>query len=493
MNDQLDERRKTTQPSLGRGQVIATILAAAVVLASFLCVLAFAQSPATAPPSPNRASAPPPASSPATPAAPAANADVEAEDAEADTDGSARDASESKEESVEEPEKPGTQFLHREDYTVKPDRTIEGDRYIVSSDTNVEGTIDGDLFTITEETMLTGQITGDLNVLSKNVTINGSVRKDARVVGSRLMMRGTITGDLLAFCGDIRIVGGHVGGRTVAFAPKVTLDGEFEEQVNAGGGEITFNGHAHDDVRIRADVLKFGDQARIDGDLTYESRQELDILKGDNARNIVTGKVIFVPKKGEANKSSGATHYIWIIWTFVASFLIGCCVILPTRRLMQTILETLRRDTLKSLAFGILGHILVPTAGLVLIFACLGLGLVTMAASHGRIPALAFAFLPPGFLILAVWCVLFYLAKIVVAAALGDTILRRLGRDPSPYLALLVGMVPVWILIQIPILGAFLYFIVVPIFGIGAILIGVRAHMARVSSPGLTSTAAAAS
>ena len=102
--------------------------------------------------------------------------------------------------------------------------------------------------------------------------------------------------------------------------------------------------------------------------------------------------------------------------------------------------------------------------------------------SGGRLPALPLAFLPPGMLILAIWAVLFYLAKFVVSAALGDAILRRLGRDPSPYAALFVGMIPVWILLSIPILGSFLYFFVVPIFGIGALLVGVHEHFVKDTS-----------
>ena len=46
-------------------------------------------------------------------------------------------------------------------------------------------------------------------------------------------------------------------------------------------------------------------------------------------------------------------------------------------------------------------------------------------------------------------------------------------------MALFVGMVPMWILVSIPILGSFLYFIVIPVFGIGAMLVGLRAHFVK--------------
>jgi hypothetical protein len=153
------------------------------------------------------------------------------------------------------------------------------------------------------------------------------------------------------------------------------------------------------------------------------------------------------------------------------------------RRLVESILATARTESLKSFGFGILGHILVPFLAIILVGTCLGLGLLTLATSGGRLPALPFAFLPPGILVLAIWAVLFYLAKFVVSATLGDTILRRLGRDPSPYAALFVGMIPVWILLAIPILGIVLYFILIPVFGIGAILVGVREYFVKKQAP----------
>lgn len=379
----------------------------------------------------------------------------------------------------ETPGEPCTQLVAK-DFMVAPDHTVEGDRYFVGNNTDVEGTIEGDFFTFSKGVSIPGHVTGDLNSLGSNVSIYGSVDDDARIFAGELLVRGKIAGDLIAFSGEIDVVkGAKVGGRTLAFAGTVTLDGEFTQPMNIVGGEVNFGGHALADVKVESDALTFTDDARIDGNLTYTARQELTNLSGERARRLVGGKITFVPKKPDEKKSSGLGRIIWTLWTFVATFLIGCFLILIAYRLARTILVTARAETLKSFGFGILGHILVPFIGLILVCVCLGLGLLTLVTSAGKVPALPLAFLPPGLLILALWSVLFYLAKFVVSAALGDTILRRLGRDPSPYAALFVGMIPVWILLSIPILGSFLYFIVVPVFGIGAILVGLRAHYVK--------------
>ena len=130
-------------------------------------------------------------------------------------------------------------------------------------------------------------------------------------------------------------------------------------------------------------------------------------------------------------------------------------IIALARRPVESILTAARKEALKSLGFGVLGHILPPFAGLLLICLCITL--------------------PAGMIVMGAWMVLFYLAKLVVAAALADALLRRLGSTPSPYLALFLGMIPVWILCEIPVAGPLLYWFLVPMFGIGAILIGLKA------------------
>jgi cytoskeletal protein CcmA (bactofilin family) len=467
----MNEGRTTREGSQGRGSIITAGLAAALVLTSLLCALAFAESASRSPQTPS--GGPPPSSPPAASPPPAS--------AGAGHEGDASSAGDEESEEERTPETPGESItqLVAKDYMVAPNDTAEGDRYFVGSNTDIEGTIEGDFFAFSKGISIPGRVSGDVNSLANNISISGNVDDDARVLAQELMVRGKVAGDLIALAGEIDVVkGAKVGGRTLAFASNVTLDGEFRQAMNVGGGVVNFGGHAFSNVKVESDALTFTDDARIDGNLTYTAREELSSLTGERAKRLVGGHITFVPKK-PAEKKSILTRLVWTVWTFIATFIIGSILILVAYRLVRTILATARVETLKSFGFGILGHILVPFVGLILVCICLGLGLATCVTSGGKLPALPLAFLPPGLLVLAAWSVFFYLAKFVVAAALGDTILRRLGRDPSPYMALFVGMVPMWILVSIPILGSFLYFIVIPVFGIGAMLVGLRAHFEK--------------
>jgi len=270
---------------------------------------------------------------------------------------------------------------------------------------------------------------------------------------------GTVAGDLLAMSGRVRVLpGASVGGTTLAGGREVDLAGTFTGPVRVGAGQVVFSGTAEGDVRIDADVIEFEKGAQIKGNLTYSARNELDILREQegSGKQIVAGSVTFVPRAPKEKRSKGSFHYFFKLWTFASAFLLGCLIILFARGTVRTITQTAQSDTLKSLGFGVLGHIFAPFAGVILLVLCLTF--------------------PAGALVLIAWAVLFYLAKLVVSLALADGVLRRMGVKPSPYLALLLGMIPVWLLFMVPVLGSLLYWFVVPIFGIGAILIGVRTH-----------------
>ena len=182
---------------------------------------------------------------------------------------------------------------------------------------NISGTIEGDFFTFAKGVSIPGRVAGDVNSFGSNVTISGDVAGDARVFTGELLVRGQITGDLISLAGEIDVVkGAKVGGRTVAFAGTVTLDGDFMQPMNIVGGEVNCGGHATGDVKVASDALSFGDGARIDGDLTYTARQENESLTGDRAAQLVGGKITYVPKKPSEKKSAGIVGIIWKVWTF---------------------------------------------------------------------------------------------------------------------------------------------------------------------------------
>src|SRR5207237_7197476 len=80
--------------------------------------------------------------------------------------------------------------------------------------------------------------------------------------------------------------------------------------------------------------------------------------------------------------------------------------------------------------------------------------------------------LPLGLIAFALWCIAVYAAKIVVAAFLGRSLLKgNAEAGPATALALLAGLVPVFIGINLPYIGGMINFFLI-LLGLGAIAIG---------------------
>jgi hypothetical protein len=103
-----------------------------------------------------------------------------------------------------------------------------------------------------------------------------------------------------------------------------------------------------------------------------------------------------------------------------------------------------------------------------------GVGFVALIALPilAVIAAVTLVGLPIGLIALAGWAVGVYVAKIVVAAFLGQSLLGQ-GSGPaaSTALVLLAGLVPIFIATNLPYIGGVINFLLV-LVGLGAIAIG---------------------
>ena len=101
---------------------------------------------------------------------------------------------------------------------------------------------------------------------------------------------------------------------------------------------------------------------------------------------------------------------------------------------------------------------------------CAGVGfvsvLVTIAVCLSAILIITILFIP---IYLILYAVAWYLAKIPVALWIGRTIFAKLDKPAGPYLALLAGLVVLYVIFAIPILGWVAWF-VVSLLGLGAMI-----------------------
>jgi hypothetical protein len=143
----------------------------------------------------------------------------------------------------------------------------------------------------------------------------------------------------------------------------------------------------------------------------------------------------------------------WIAF-FSASLLFGCALLAVFGAHEEKVIAAIGSDTLR----------------------CAGIGFVSILVTIAVCLSVILLITIPFVVIYLIgYLVAVYLAKIPVAVWLGRFILGKLNRPSGPYLALLVGLVPIYLVFMIPIFGKLAWF-AAALLGLGAMTMTYLAH-----------------
>jgi cytoskeletal protein CcmA (bactofilin family) len=341
-------------------------------------------------------------------------------------------------------------------YKLAEGETHKGDLYLTSGTIRIGGVQEGDLTAFTQSLTVTGAVTGDMYVMAESITIDGKVGDSVRYFAKDVNVNGTIEGDLVVFAGDVTLAPkAHVTGDVSAFAGHVVIEGTVDGSLKTTGGSVVVGGKIAGDANIRSDEVEIGPNARVGGDLSYTSRNQLDL----EGKGIVAGDIDYMEKKDkeeERSLPSVGKFFKWF-WFTTAGLVAGLVALALFRRSVPAILGSLSGDTLRSAGFGFMTVIVVPVAAVI---SCILIITIPLAA-----------------LVLVLYFVALYLAKVPVGVWLGQRILKALGRtDPSPYWSLTTGLVVLYLAFAIPFLGT-LTWLACLFLGLGAIVLGTRTYV----------------
>jgi cytoskeletal protein CcmA (bactofilin family) len=351
-------------------------------------------------------------------------------------------------------------FYGGEHLRLATDKTHTGDMYVWTVETRIDGVVDGDLIAWTATARIDGEVTGDLNVGTSQFDLNGKVGDTVRVFAHKTAINGHIDGDLLLFSGMVTIdPDAHITGDLIAFAGRLTLDGTVDGDVRVTGGEIDVGGTVAGNAEIEADALTLTSNCRIAGDLTHLSRQ---FRQHEGAE--VAGRVIEEEPEEVEEEDEGISLFGIVLWFWgtLSAMLIGLIWVVALRRLVPSIKHAIGGETMMGTLIGFGAFLVVPAASL-----------------------LALVFLPLGLIGIALFLVAVYVAKMPLAVWLGDRLLSLLGlRSPSPFVAVVLGLLILRLLFLIPYLGTLLWLVAVWL-GLGAMILAVRSRLQqRAAEPG---------
>lgn len=327
------------------------------------------------------------------------------------------------------------------------DEVIDDDLIAFGRQVNIKGKVNGDVFAFAQVVFVNGEISGSIFGAGSSADITVKNAKTVWAAGGNIHISGPIKNNALVFGGSLFIdKNAKINKDLIAFGGQFDMAGEVTGRISGGVGNFIMNGKSGD-VDIQAEKIQVTSQAEIGGDF---------IIRGKNAPVIAEGaKIIGETKFIKSEKETKPVcvfSFIKIIM-LIAAIVVGLVIIALSARHTRRIMEMLTRAPWKSLGFGFLSVIVIPIAVVILLITLIGFPIALWGSF--------------------VYLVLLYLSSIFVGLVVGEQIIRLFKKEGeiSLYLSLIVGMLVLFFLGLVPVLG-FIVKIVVLLFGVGMIVLG---------------------
>jgi hypothetical protein len=329
-------------------------------------------------------------------------------------------------------------------------------------------TIDDTLIIVGESVEVAGDVTGDLIAVGKRVVVRGHIGGQVFAAGESVDIDGEVGGSVTGIAETLGVSAPLVGrnlygiGATISLKPAaavaanaivagehVQLAGSIGRDVLGGGDSFDVSGSVGGALSAYAQALTLFGSARIGGNVTAYVKQADDLIVTPGA--VIGGEVKtqIVEGHGEKNRYLTGGFYLAQLLRFAAAFLTGVIVL--------ALVPSLRRMSIDSGSQAL-------TAG--------GVGLVTLVATPiiAVLAAITIIGLPVGVFGLLLWCVGIYLAKVVIARFVGARLLEVTDNPRHYMLTLALGLTVVIVLINLPLIGGVLNFLLT-ILGLGLLVL----------------------
>lgn len=319
--------------------------------------------------------------------------------------------------------------------TVTAKEVINDDLFIAGENVEILGTVNGDVYVGAGMVKVDGKINGDLLVGGGNVTVSGKIQDDVYIGGGNVIVQAATIGDsLLVGAGTLNIdKNSTIGGSLLTGVGMLDVSAKIGRSLYAGAGEI-----------------KMGETAKVDKDFYYtlgDDKTEFAVPKGA----VVAGTVQRIQNtvKVEAPKVDFAKgFYAMRIISFLGALLVGILAIKYFSGKIEEVVNITTSSVFSNLGIGFLILILTVPVAFLVMFTGIGASL--------------------SMIVLALYGVAVYMAKLVSALALGSVISKQVGNKLNVYLSFGLGLIVLFGFKFIPVIGGLTSFVFTCV-GLGAI------------------------
>jgi hypothetical protein len=355
-----------------------------------------------------------------------------------------------------------TSLLGGEEVTVEEGEVLDDDYIVWGGQVDIRGTIDGDLYVLGGVVRVSGDIERDLVVLGGQVDVTGRVDDDLRAVGGQVRLNGIVGDNVVVGGGSVEIgEDAQFGGDLLLGAGSALMRGHVMKRFIAGAGMLQLQGAVDGDVEIRADDISLNNDVVIGGHFQYFSPQEPRIAEGAT----IVGEIqshLLDRQDGFRDRSVASlvrSHGLRALMLAV----VGLVFVIAFPRKTLSIVRLVEEQPLQQFGYGLVIAVVAPVVAVLIGVTIIGLPLALM--------------------VIALYGILLYLSKVLLAFYLGKKVVAffGMGGEGDEYLtkrvawsvvvgSLIIGLIG--FLTIIPTIGWIISFVVVTLgklFFLGAL------------------------
>ena len=331
---------------------------------------------------------------------------------------------------------------------------IDRDYFAIGDSIEISGIVNGDVYAVGGSVFVDGQINGDLLAAGGEVTVSGIVSQDARLGGGQVTINGNIQRNLTVGGGDVELTpSATVQGGVVGGGGNFHLSGVVGKGVVIGAGRLVTSNVIGGDLDVAAGTIRLTSKANVIGNFTYSSKEAPSIDSGAKIDGTITQKSLPIeirPSIEGLLALYAGVKLLCVLASFISTLILGLLLIRVYPKFSEKAMAQIQDQPLASAGLGFLTLMMTP-----IIVGILGM---------------TFIGLPLALILLAVFFIYLYLARIFVIAWAGHWIFDRLGKVYHAKWAFVTGLIVYSFISLLPILGTIATFLAI-LFGLGALLL----------------------
>ncbi len=330
-------------------------------------------------------------------------------------------------------------------------QVVQGDYFAFGPQVEISGTVNGDLYAAGGEVIVDGVVNGDVIVAGAKIVLSGTIAQDARVVGAHVIVSGTIGRSATLGGIDVHLTEkATVRENLTAGGGSVQLSGTIGRDARVGAWHATFSNAVARDVIVAAESVRLTSKASVAGRLRYWG----EVAPSIDQEAVVHGPITRRPlpegwSTERARQGLIGMRFLAAFISFLSTLVLGLILLRVCPQFVGQVTAAIRERPAPSLGWGLAASVVTPLVAISFV--------VTMVL------------LPAGVILLALYGVAVYLARIFAITYAGQVLLRRQNDPASLVRPFVVGLLVYSLLALVPVIGGLLTFLTV-LSGLGALL-----------------------